>query len=50
VAKNSAVEKRVHTGRRLNNQIEILDGLSAGESVIVQPGNLVGGQAVQVTR
>jgi RND family efflux transporter MFP subunit len=50
VAKNSAVEKRVHTGRRLNSQIEILDGISAGESVIVQPGNLVGGQAVQVTR
>jgi RND family efflux transporter MFP subunit len=50
VAKNSAVEKRVHTGRRLNNQIEILDGISAGEAVIVQPGNLVGGQAVQVTR
>jgi hypothetical protein len=50
VAKNSAVEKRVHTGRRLDNQVEILDGISAGEPVIVQPGNLVGGQPVQVIR
>jgi hypothetical protein len=44
------VEKRVHTGRRLNDQVEILDGISAGEPVIVQPGNLVGGQPVQVIR
>ena len=50
VAKNSALEKRVHTGRRLDNQVEILDGISAGEPVIVQPGNLVGGQPVQVVR
>ncbi|MET0690450.1 MAG: efflux RND transporter periplasmic adaptor subunit [Candidatus Binatia bacterium] len=50
VAKNSAVEKRVHTGRRLDNQVEILDGISVGEPVIVQPGNLVGGQPVQVIR
>lgn len=50
VAKNSAVEKRVHTGRRLDNQVEILDGISVGEPVIVRPGNLVGGQPVQVVR
>ncbi len=50
VAKNSAVEKRVHTGRRIDNQVEIIDGISAGEPVIVQPGNLVGGQPVQVVR
>jgi len=50
VAKNSAVEKRVHTGRRLDNQVEILDGISVGEPVIVPPGNLVGGQPVQVIR
>jgi RND family efflux transporter MFP subunit len=50
VAKNSAVEKRVHTGRRLDNQVEILDGISVGEPVIVPPGNLVGSQPVQVIR
>jgi RND family efflux transporter MFP subunit len=50
IAKNSAVEKRVHTGKRLDNQVEILDGISVGESVIVRPGNLVGGQPVQVIR
>src|SRR5258705_2032715 len=50
VAKNSAVEKGVHTGKRLDNQVEILDGISVGESVIVRPGNLVGGQPVQLIR
>jgi RND family efflux transporter MFP subunit len=50
VANNAAVEKRVRTGRRIDNQVEILDGIGAGEPVIVQPGNLVAGQAVQVIR
>jgi membrane fusion protein, multidrug efflux system len=50
VANNSAVEKRVRTGRRLDDHVEIIDGIRAGEPVIVQPGNLVGGQPVQVVR
>jgi RND family efflux transporter MFP subunit len=43
-----AAEKRVRTGRRLGEQIEVVDGLAAGDQVIVQPGNLVGGEPVQV--
>ena len=45
VAEEHAVEKRVRTGRRIDNQVEIIDGIIAGEQVIVQPGNLVAGAA-----
>lgn len=41
-----AVEKRVNTGRRTGDRIEILSGLSAGEQVIVRPGALAPGQPV----
>ena len=41
-----AVEKRVTTGRRTGDRLEILSGLAAGERVVVQPGNLAAGQPV----
>ncbi len=41
-------EVRVQTGRRLGSEIEILEGLKRGESVVDNPGNLTGGQAVSV--
>jgi len=41
-------EVRVQTGRRLGEEIEILEGLRRGESVVDKPGNLTGGQAVSV--
>jgi RND family efflux transporter MFP subunit len=41
-------EVRVQTGRRLGGEIEILEGLKRGESVVDNPGNLTGGQAVSV--
>jgi RND family efflux transporter MFP subunit len=41
-------EVRVQTGRRLGEEIEILEGLKRGESVVDKPGNLTGGQAVSV--
>jgi RND family efflux transporter MFP subunit len=50
VANNVAVEKRVRTGRRINNQVEIIEGIRAGEQVVVQPGNLINGEPVQVIR
>jgi len=50
VAKGSAVEKRVRTGRRIENSVEIVEGIAPGEQVVVQPGNLVGGQPVQIAR
>jgi RND family efflux transporter MFP subunit len=43
-----AVEKRVRTGRRAGDQVEILEGVVAGDPVVVAPGNLVGGQPVMV--
>lgn len=45
-----AVEKRVRTGRRVGDRVEIVEGLAAGELVVVEPGNLTGGQPVTVTR
>ncbi len=41
-------EVRVQTGRRLGEEIEIVDGLKRGEPVVDKPGNLTGGQAVSV--
>jgi RND family efflux transporter MFP subunit len=48
VAEERAVEKRVRTGRRIGEQVEVIEGLDAGNQVIVQPGNLVAGQPVKV--
>ncbi|HEX6210176.1 MAG TPA: efflux RND transporter periplasmic adaptor subunit [Methylomirabilota bacterium] len=45
-----AAEKRVTTGRREQARVEILDGLAAGEEVILAPGNLVEGAPVRVAR
>lgn len=45
-----AVEVRVRTGRREGNLVEIAEGLAGGEPVVVEPGNLVGGQPVAVAR
>jgi len=41
-------EVRVQTGRRLGEEVEIVEGLKRGESVVDKPGNLTGGQAVSV--
>lgn len=49
VRDGKAVERRVQTGRREGNRVEIVDGLPAGEGVVEEPGNLVGGQPVKVT-
>ncbi|HEX7185114.1 MAG TPA: efflux RND transporter periplasmic adaptor subunit [Thermoanaerobaculia bacterium] len=43
-----AVEKRVKTGRRAGDRVEILEGIAAGEPVVLEPGNLVGGQPIRV--
>jgi RND family efflux transporter MFP subunit len=48
VADGKAVEKRVKTGRRAGDRVEILEGAAAGDVVVVQPGNLVDGQPVTV--
>jgi RND family efflux transporter MFP subunit len=46
VADGKAVEKRVRTGRRMGEAVEIREGVSVGERVIVKPGNLVSGEPV----
>lgn len=49
VADGKVVEKRVELGRREGSSVEVLKGLQVGERVIVEPGNLVDGEAVKVT-
>ena len=46
VADGLAVEKRIRTGRRIGGRVEVLEGVAAGEQVVVDPGNLTGGQPV----
>jgi RND family efflux transporter MFP subunit len=48
VQDGKAVERRVILGRRVGDQVEILEGLKAGDPVVLEPGNLAGGQAVDV--
>lgn len=43
-----AEERRIVTGRREKDRVEITEGLKAGEPVVAEPGNLTGGQAVTV--
>jgi len=48
VREGKTIEVRVTTGRRLGEDVEILDGLKRGEAVVAVPGNLTGGQSVIV--
>jgi RND family efflux transporter MFP subunit len=48
VEDGKAVEKRVRTGRRAGERVEILEGAAAGDTVVVEPGNLVDGQPVTI--
>jgi RND family efflux transporter MFP subunit len=45
-----SAEKRVQTGRRFGDRVEIIEGVSPQELVVVEPGNLVAGQRVTVSR
>src|SRR2546422_10534405 len=48
VRQGKTSEVRVTTGRRLGEDVEIVEGLKRGDSVVTRPGNLVGGQPVTV--
>ena len=48
VQNGKAVEKPITTGRRSPEFTEIVAGISVGEKVIVDPGNLQSGQPVEV--
>jgi RND family efflux transporter MFP subunit len=39
-------EKRVRTGRHTEAGVEILEGISAGDKVVIEPGNLTDGEKV----
>jgi RND family efflux transporter MFP subunit len=43
-----AHEKRIRTGRREGDRVEVTEGLSGGEMVIRNPGDLVDGVPVRV--
>ena len=45
-----AVERKVRTGRRSGELVEVLEGLKAGELIVASPGNLVGGTPVAIER
>ena len=48
IQNGKALEKPITTGRRSTDFTEIVSGISVGEKVIVDPGNLQSGQAVEV--
>ncbi len=48
VEAGKAVEKRVKTGNRLGERIEIVSGVKVGDAVVQKPGSLQQGQAVRV--
>lgn len=48
IQNGKALEKPITTGRRINEWTEVLSGVKTGESVIIDPGNLQSGQAVEV--
>ncbi|MHB8880527.1 MAG: efflux RND transporter periplasmic adaptor subunit [Thermodesulfovibrionales bacterium] len=44
----TAVERRIRTGRRAGDKVEILEGLAPGDLIVAEPGNLSGGDPVSV--
>ena len=48
VKEGKALERPVTTGRRAGDQVEILSGLEDGDAVVLKPGNLTTGAAVEV--
>ena len=49
VKDGKAVEKTVTSGRKTTEWTEILNGVSVGEQVVLSPGNLQSGQAVNIS-
>ena len=48
VRQGKTAEVRITTGRRLGADVEVLEGLKAGEQIVARPGNLTGGQPVKI--
>jgi len=49
VRDGKASEIRIKTGRRTDSGIEILEGVAAGDQVVINPGNMTDGESVTVT-
>ena len=45
---DKASETRIKTGRRIEQGVEVVEGLNAGEQVVLSPGNMVDGEKVVV--
>jgi len=45
---DKATETRIKTGRRIEQGVEVLEGLNAGEQVVLSPGNMIDGEKVAV--
>ena len=43
-----AIERRVRTGRRAGDKVEILEGVAPGDLIVAEPGTLSGGEPVSV--
>jgi len=50
VQDGKAVEKPVTLGRRADEWIEILSGVSVGDTIVLDPGNLQSGQPVEIAQ
>jgi len=48
VANGKSAERLVRTGRRQGDRLEVVEGLKAGDRVVLKPGSLVGGVPVIV--
>jgi RND family efflux transporter MFP subunit len=48
IQNGKALEKSITTGRRINDLTEVLAGVNVGDMVVINPGNLQSGMAVQV--
>ena len=49
VDKDTVRERRVRTGRRVGDLVEILDGVAPGDRVIAQPNGLADGMTVRIS-
>lgn len=45
-----AIERRIRTGRRAADRVEVLEGLAPGDLIVAEPGNLSGGEPVSVVK
>jgi RND family efflux transporter MFP subunit len=48
VQDGKASEKRIKVGRRIDEGVEVLEGIRSGEQVILNPGNMTDGEKVAV--